>query len=106
LVKFLKTLVFATILLGNSGVSRCSAVRVAFAERAQSENTAHIRRFTGTIVRNGDQFVLNDAKTHTLYQLDDQTAASKFEDKKVTVTGTLDAVKNIIRMQSIAEAAA
>lgn len=105
-MNFLKTLVFATVLLGNSGVSRCSAVRVAFAERAQSENTAHIRRFIGTIVRNGDQFVLNDAKTHTLYQLDDQTAASKFEDKKVTVTGTLDAVKNIIRMQSIAEAAA
>ena len=106
LVKFLKTLVFATILLGISGVSRCSTARVAFAEREQSPTTALIRRFTGTITRNGDQFVLNDAKTHTLYQLDDQAAASKFEDKKVTVTGTLDAVKNIIRMQSIAEAAA
>ena len=73
---------------------------------AVSQNSSHVRRFTGTIIRNGDQFVLSDAKTHTLYQLDDQTAASKFEDKNVTVTGTLDAVKNIIRMQSIAEAAA
>jgi hypothetical protein len=105
-VKFLKTLVFAAILLGTLAGSRCPSVGVAFAERAQSETSPHIRRFTGTIIRNGDQFVLNDAKTHTLYQLDDQTAASKFEERKVTVTGTLDAVKNIIRMQSIAEAAA
>jgi len=98
--------VFATILLGVSGVLRYSAVCVAFAEPEQSETTAHIRGFTGTITRNGDQLVLSDGKTHTLYQLDDQTAASKFENKNVTVTGTLDAVKNIIRMQSIAEAAA
>jgi len=57
-------------------------------------------------MRNGDQFVLNDAKTHTLYQLDDQTAASRFEDKNVTATGTLDTVKNLIRIQSIADASA
>ena len=105
-MKFLKTLVFAAIFLGIFAGSRCPSVGVAFAERAQSETTAPIRRFTGIITRKGDQFVLNDAKTHTLYQLDDQTAASKFEDKNVTVPGTLDAVKNIIRMQSIAEAAA
>jgi uncharacterized protein YxjI len=72
----------------------------------QTEPPAHIRKFTGTIMRNGDQFVLNDAKTHTLYQLDDQTAASKFEEKKVTVTGTLDTVKNLIRIQSIADSTA
>jgi hypothetical protein len=70
----------------------------------QTEPAAPLRKFTGTIARNGDQFVLNEEKTHTLYQLDDQTAAGKFEEKKVTVTGTLDAVKNIIRIQSIAEA--
>ena len=57
-------------------------------------------------MRNGDQFVLNDAHTHTLCQLDDQTAASRFEDKQVTVTGTLDTVKNLIRIQSIADATA
>lgn len=72
----------------------------------QTEPPAHIRKFTGTIMRNGDQFVLNDAKTHTLYQLDDQTAASRFEDKNVTATGTLDTVKNLIRIQSIADASA
>jgi len=65
-----------------------------------------IRTFTGTIIRNGDQFVLNDAKAHTFYQLDDQTTAGKFENKKVTISGTLDVVKDIIRIQSIAEASA
>lgn len=65
-----------------------------------------VRTFTGTIAKNGDQFVLNESKTHKLYQLDDQDAASKFVEKNVTITGTLDVVKNIIRIQSIAEAAA
>ncbi len=96
-------LALAIALVCVCGVSAHAAVMFA-AARDQSEPSAQIRQFNGTITRNGDQFVLNDAKTHTLYQLDDQTAASKFEDKRVTVTGTLDIVKNIIRIQSIAEA--
>lgn len=71
-----------------------------------SEPIPRLSTFTGTITRNGDQFVLNDASTHILYQLDDQETAGKFRDKKVKVTGTLDVVKNLIRIQSIAEAAA
>jgi len=71
-----------------------------------SEPNPRVSTFTGTITRNGDQFVLNDAGTHILYQLDDQETAGKFQDKKVRVTGTLDVVKNLIRIQSIAEAAA
>jgi hypothetical protein len=98
-MKHLKMLALAIALVCVCGVS-------APAARDQYEPSAHIRQFNGTITRNGDQFVLNDAKTHTLYQLDDQTAASKFEDKRVTVTGTLDIIKNIIRIQSIAEATA
>lgn len=65
----------------------------------------HIRTFPGTITKNGDQFVLSDAKTHRWYELDDQNVAARFEDKSVMVTGTLDVVKNIIHIQSIAEAA-
>ena len=70
------------------------------------DSAPRLSTFTGTITKNGDQFVLNDANTHTFYQLDDQETAGKFRDKKVKVTGTLDAVKNLIRIQSIAEAAA
>ena len=65
-----------------------------------------MRTFRGTITKNGDQFVLSEEKTNKLYQLDDQGAVSKFEDKKVTVTGTLDVVKDIIHIRSIAEATA
>jgi hypothetical protein len=71
-----------------------------------AKNDPSIRTFTGTISKNGDQFVLTDPKSHKVYQLDDQDAASRFAEKNVTVTGTLDTVKNIIRIQSIAEAAA
>lgn len=66
----------------------------------------HLSTFTGTIAKNGDEFVLNEAKTHKLYELDDQDTASKFVEKNVKITGTLDVVKNIIRIQSIAEVAA
>lgn len=65
-----------------------------------------IRTFTGIIAKNGDQFVLDESSTHQVYELDDQKAASKFAEKNVTITGTLDTVKNIIRVQSIAEAVA
>lgn len=65
-----------------------------------------IHTFTGAIAKNGDKYVLNEAKTHKLYELDDQDTAAKFAAKTVTITGTLDTVKNVIHIQSIAEAQA
>lgn len=65
-----------------------------------------IRTFTGAIAKNGDEYVLSEAKTHKLYELDDQDTAAKFAAKTVTITGTLDTVKNLIHIQSIAEAQA
>lgn len=72
------------------------------------ENThpAAIRTFSGAIAKNGDTYVLNESKTHELYELDDQDAAAKFAAKNVTITGTLDTVKGVIHIQSIAEATA
>jgi Protein of unknown function (DUF5818) len=58
-----------------------------------------IQTFSGTIAKVGDQFILSSAKS--AYRLDDQETASKFEGTKVKVTGTLDAVNLIIRVQSI-----
>jgi hypothetical protein len=75
-------------------------------QQQHQDTSPRLSTFTGTITRNGDQFVLNDATTHALYQLDDQETAGKFRDKKVKVTGTLDVAQNLIRIQSIAEAAA
>lgn len=88
--------------------ARNGAVRSSYANAAQDQKSSReeIRRFVGTITKNGEEFVLNESSTHKLYELDDQNAASKFANRNVTITGTLDAVKNIIRIQSIAEAAA
>jgi hypothetical protein len=82
---------------------------VASARRESAQENAHppaLRTFTGAITKNGDQYVLNESKTHKLYELDDQDTAAKFATKTVTITGTLDTVKNVIHIQSIAEAQA
>lgn len=80
--------------------------RSANLAKSPKNSNEEIRKFVGTITKNGEEFVLNEASTHKLYDLDDQNAASRFANRNVTITGTLDAVKNIIRIQSIAEAAA
>jgi hypothetical protein len=64
-----------------------------------------LETFTGTLKKTGDKFVLSDDSTKSSYQLDDQESASKFDGKKVKVTGTLDAANNLIRVQSIEAAA-
>jgi|HubBroStandDraft_5_1064220.scaffolds.fasta_scaffold214194_1 uncharacterized protein YdeI (BOF family) len=64
------------------------------------------KTFTGTINKSGDQFILRDDAGNISYQLDDQQSAGKYEGKKVKVMGTLDQANNVIRVQSIEEAAA
>jgi uncharacterized protein YdeI (BOF family) len=68
----------------------------------QLPNQEEVRTFAGTIVsqNGGAMFVLQDDANKTLYGLDNQALASKFVNKKVLVTGTLDKratihVKNI-----------
>lgn len=69
--------------------------------QANSNREPEIRIFLGTITEVGNRFVFSDDVSKTSYQLDDQETASKFDEKKVKVTGTLDASHNIIRVQSI-----
>ena len=69
--------------------------------RQDTKLKPEIRVFLGTITKTGNQFVFSDAVNKSSYQLDDQETASKFDGKKVKVTGTLDASNNIIRVQSI-----
>jgi len=61
--------------------------------------------FSGTIVKNGDKFVLSDAANKLSYVLDDAEKASQFEGKKVKVTGTVDVASNTIHVESIQEIA-
>jgi len=61
--------------------------------------------FTGTVVKQGDSYVLRDA-SGAVYQLDDPSRAQQFEGKSVTVTGKLDAQSKMIHVDNIAEAGA
>ncbi|HXA77223.1 MAG TPA: DUF5818 domain-containing protein [Candidatus Acidoferrales bacterium] len=69
--------------------------------QAVAQAEPEIQIFLGTITKVGNRFVFSDDVSKTSYQLDDQETASKFDEKKVKVTGTLDASHNIIRVQSI-----
>jgi hypothetical protein len=61
--------------------------------------------FSGTIIKDRDNFILSYAANKLSYILDDPRKASQFEGKKVKVTGTVDAANNIIHVQTIQEIA-
>ncbi len=71
--------------------------------RQQSEQKTKI--FSGTIIKNGDSFVLSDAANKLSYVLDDSEKASRYEGKKVKVTGTVDVASNTIHVETIQEIA-
>jgi uncharacterized protein YdeI (BOF family) len=56
--------------------------------------------FTGTIVKDGEQYVLRDS-AGTVYKLDDSSRAQAFEGKTVKVTGRLDADSKIIHVETV-----
>jgi hypothetical protein len=55
--------------------------------------------FTGTIVKAGDKYVLQDANSGTTYDVDAQDQLKQFEGKKVRIHGTLDASGKMIHVQ-------
>jgi Protein of unknown function (DUF5818) len=61
--------------------------------------------FMGTILKNGETFVLNDAVTKTKYMLDNQDKLGPYEGKKVKITGRVDATDNLIHIETIQEIA-
>lgn len=67
--------------------------------QAQSTDQASGQTFTGTVVKQGDKYVLQDAATGTTYDIDHQDEVKKFEGKKVRVHGTLDASGKMIHVQ-------
>jgi len=52
-------------------------------------------------VKAGSLYVLYDASTKTVYQLDDQKKPEQFAGKMVMVTGSLDAASKTIRVANI-----
>jgi uncharacterized protein YdeI (BOF family) len=67
--------------------------------QAQSSQTAGAQSFTGTIVKSGDKWMFQDAASGNTYDIDHQDQVQKFEGKKVTVHGTLDASAKMIHLQ-------
>lgn len=55
--------------------------------------------FTGTIVKSGDKYVLQDSGSGTTYDIDHQDQVKKFEGKRVRVKGTLDPNGKMIHVQ-------
>jgi len=52
-------------------------------------------------VKTGGKYVLFDAASKTIYELDDQTKPEEFAGKDVKVTGTLDSATRTIHVVSI-----
>jgi hypothetical protein len=71
----------------------------------QAQSQAQPATFTGTVERNGEQFVLRETSGQ-IYRLDDPKDAQAFEGKPVTVTGRLDASARMIHVERITPASA
>ncbi|MGB6742661.1 MAG: DUF5818 domain-containing protein [Terracidiphilus sp.] len=56
--------------------------------------------FTGTIVKDGEQYSLRDSSGQ-VYKLDDPDRAKPFEGKTVKVTGQLDEQAKVIHVENI-----
>ena len=60
------------------------------APSAQSGQAAGAQTFTGTIVKSGDKYVLQDTESGKTYDIDHQDIVGQHVGRKVRVTGTLD----------------
>lgn len=55
--------------------------------------------FTGTIMKTGDKYVLQDTASGTTYDIDHQDQVKQYDGKKVRVHGTLDPSGKLIHLQ-------
>ncbi len=64
-----------------------------------SSQTSGVQTFSGTIVKSGNKYMFQDAASGNTYDIDHQDEVQKYEGKKVTVHGTLDAAAKMIHVQ-------
>jgi uncharacterized protein YdeI (BOF family) len=65
---------------------------------AQSSDQTGVQIFTGTVMKQGNKYVFQDA-SGAIYDVDHQAEVSKFEGKKVRIHGTLDPTTKMIHVQ-------
>ena len=73
--------------------------------KLQAQAQPEAETFYGTILRNGQNFVLSDSATKSKYALDDPKKASRYEGMTVKVTGTLDMARSSIHVETIQQIA-
>jgi hypothetical protein len=64
------------------------------------QDSAKSATFTGTVAKDGEQYVLRDS-SGAVYKLDDSERAKAFEGKAVKVMGRLDTEAKLIHVESI-----
>ena len=69
--------------------------------KSQSQAQREAETFFGTILKNGENFVLSDSATKSKYVLDSPQKVSRYEGMTVKVTGTLDVAKSLIHVETI-----
>jgi uncharacterized protein YdeI (BOF family) len=70
---------------------------------SQKQSQPEAETFMGTILKDGENYVLSDSATKSRYRLDDAKKAGLHEGKNVKVTGTLDKDSNVIHVETIEE---
>jgi hypothetical protein len=68
-------------------------------EAKPQPDRADARVYLGTIVKDGDTYVLRAGNEN--YLLDSQKKAKNYEGKDVNITGTLDKTRNLIHVEKI-----
>ena len=64
----------------------------------------NVKTFTGKITKHGNDYVLYDMATNLVIKLDNQSLASKYFGKEVSVVGQLVAAENTIHVSKIVRA--
>ena len=59
------------------------------------------KAFTGTIVKDGNSYMLKDTASNVSYKVDDDSKVKDYVGKQVKITGTLDSSTNVIHIDSI-----
>ena len=67
----------------------------------QSQAQREAETFMGTILKDGENYVLSDSATKSKYVLDSPQKVSRYEGMTVKVTGTLDVAKSLIHVETI-----
>jgi hypothetical protein len=67
----------------------------------QSQPQRETETFFGTILKNGENFVLSDPATKSRYELDSPQKVSRYEGMTVKVIGTLDVANSLIHVETI-----